>query len=48
MNKAENFAEWMKTTIRSVHYANNEAMLKAFAKFEKPDLKKQNYQFNLK
>jgi hypothetical protein len=45
--KAENFAEWMRTKVKSVHYANNNAMMKAFAKLDKENLKKENYRFNL-
>ena len=45
--KAENFNDWMKNTIKSVHYANNEAMIKAFERVQKRNLKKENYRFNL-
>ena len=45
--KTENFAEWMKNKVKSVHYANNEAMIKAFDRFKNPKLKQYNYRFNL-
>ncbi len=30
-----NFNEWMKSTIHSIHYSNNEEMLKAYDKVSK-------------
>ena len=41
-----NFNEWMLKKIKSIHYANNEAMTKAFARFRNPDLKRHNYEFH--
>ncbi len=43
--RTQNFAEWMSTKVKSIHYANNEAMIKAFNKFKNPNLKVHNYQF---
>lgn len=31
---AENFNEWMRNKVNSVHYANNEEMTKAFARVQ--------------
>jgi hypothetical protein len=40
----KDFNTWMRDTIKSVHYANNEAMLRAFEKQSKAQrLKKENY-----
>lgn len=44
--RTTNFNEWM-LKIKSVHYANNEAMNKAFQRFKNPKLKQYNYRFNL-
>lgn len=35
MSNTEKFNDWMKNTIKSVHYANNQRMSLAFEKIEK-------------
>jgi len=44
--KATNFNNWMANVVKSIHYANNEQMLKAFERFKNTDLKRHNYKFN--
>jgi len=41
MNKANGFAEWM-LKIQSVHYANNEAMDRAYCKLTEYEKEEQN------
>jgi hypothetical protein len=33
-SEKENFNEWMKTKVKSIHFANNQAMLNAYNKIE--------------
>jgi hypothetical protein len=42
--RTQNFAEWM-LKIKSIHYANDNAMTRAFQRFRNPNLKTYNYQF---
>lgn len=33
-SEKENFDTWMKTKVKSIHYANNQAMLNAYERVE--------------
>lgn len=33
-SEKENFNEWMKSKVKSIHYANNQAMLNAYNRIE--------------
>lgn len=45
--KSTNFTEWMKNTVKSVHYSNNNLMTLAIEKIEKKErLKQNNHRFN--
>lgn len=33
-SEKENFNDWMRDKVKSVHYANNESMITAFSKIE--------------
>lgn len=44
--KTTNFNYWMANVVKSIHYANNDLMLKAFERFRNTELKRHNYIFN--
>ena len=45
MMRTANFSDWMANVVKSIHYANNQAMTNAYSRFRNTNLKKENYQF---